>query len=69
MPHEHEIPAPVTTTIFFDFATARDISERERLVEELVLAASRSRVTVIVVGASHSCELNFDVQPTMSTPL
>lgn len=48
MPHEHEIPAPVTTTIFFDFATAREISERVRLTYESVAAASSSSVTVIV---------------------
>jgi hypothetical protein len=53
MPHEQEIPAPVTTTILFDLATARDISERARLVWESVLAASSSIVTVIVVLQNH----------------
>ena len=48
MPQEQEIPAPVTTTILFDLAIARDISESERLVWESVLAKSSSRVTVIV---------------------
>ena len=27
MPHEHEMPAPVTTTIFLDLATAKEMSE------------------------------------------
>jgi hypothetical protein len=27
MPHEHEMPAPVTMTIFLDLATAKEMSE------------------------------------------
>lgn len=48
MPQEQEIPAPVTTTIFFPFATEREISARARLTCESVAAASRSRVTVMM---------------------
>jgi hypothetical protein len=45
IPDEHDIPAPVITTIFLHFATARDRSLRERLVEKSALLASKSRVT------------------------
>ena len=48
MPQEQEIPAPVTTTIFFPFATEREISARVRLTYESDAAASMLRVTVMV---------------------
>lgn len=52
MPEEHEMPAPVRTTIFLDFATARERVARVRLVEKSVRHASRSRVTVMVARVS-----------------
>lgn len=48
MPEEHEIPAPVTTTIFLHLATKCEMFVRERRVE--VSDESRSRVTVMVAG-------------------
>jgi len=48
IPHEQEIPAPVTTTIFLLLTTESEISKRVLLVEESVARASRLRVTVIV---------------------
>ena len=50
MPHEHEMPAPDTTTIFLHFATERERLERIRLACASEEAVSRSRVTVIVHG-------------------
>lgn len=48
MPEEHDMPAPVTTTIFLHFATDSERSARERLVCESDLRAAKSRVTVMV---------------------
>ena len=53
IPHEQEIPAPVTTTIFLDFATDSEMSERARLVEESVARESKLRVTVMVGWWKH----------------
>jgi hypothetical protein len=69
MPHEQEMPAPVTTTILFALAIARDISERERLVWESALAASSSRVTVIVAKVKLHVHKLFDcLFPVASRP-
>ena len=48
IPHEHEIPAPVTTTIFLLLATEREILERVRRVDELVVSSSKLSVIVIL---------------------
>ena len=49
IPQEQEIPAPVTTMILLDFATARERSARVRRVEGSEWRESRWRETVIVV--------------------
>ena len=50
MPDEQEMPAPVTTTIFFRFATASERSLKIRLVCGSLAASARLSVTVIVDG-------------------
>ena len=47
MPQEQDIPAPVTTTIFFPLATDSEISDSVRLACESVDISSILRVTVI----------------------
>ena len=51
MPHEHEIPAPVTTRIFLHLATAKERFASVLLVWASEVDASRSRVIVIVEHA------------------
>ena len=48
IPHEHEIPAPVTTTIRLLFATAKDRLDNARLVGESEDDASKERVVTIL---------------------
>jgi hypothetical protein len=59
MPHEHEMPAPVTTTIFFDLATAKEMSESAlRVLDSPDTALSCSEIvmgcllSMVVVGGS-----------------
>ena len=53
MPHEHEMPAPVTTTIFLDLATAKEISDSaRRVLGSPEVASSRSESVMIVYGRS-----------------
>ena len=47
MPHEHEMPAPVTTMIFLHFATDREMSVRALRVLDSATGAPKSSVTVI----------------------
>ena len=47
MPHEHDMPAPVTTTIFLHLATASERFARDLLACASEVDASRSRVIVI----------------------
>jgi hypothetical protein len=49
MPHEHEIPAPVTTMIFLHFATESERSLRALRVDASE-PASKSRVCTILVS-------------------
>ena len=46
MPHEHEMPAPVTTNIFLHFATESDKLESRWRVVVSEAAALRSRVVM-----------------------
>ena len=50
MPQEQDIPAPVTTIIFFPLAMDNEISDSVRLVWESVDISSILRVTVIFGG-------------------
>ena len=53
MPAEHEMPAPVTTTIFLHLATACDMLDKDlREVASAVLSSS-SVTTMMKVGARH----------------
>lgn len=58
MPHEHEMPAPVTTIIFFDLATAKEMSESAlRVLDSPDTASSGSEIvmrclSMMVVGGS-----------------
>jgi hypothetical protein len=59
MPHEHEMPAPVTTTIFLDLATAKEMSESAlRVLDSPDTASSCSEIvmrcvlSMVVVGGS-----------------
>lgn len=54
IPLEHEIPAPVTTTIFLHFATESERLDSVRLLAESEAHLSRSRVMVIL--AHHTWE-------------
>ena len=47
MPLLQDIPAPVTTTIFFPLATNKEISDSVRLVRKSVDMSLILRVTVI----------------------
>ena len=51
IPHEHEMPAPVRTTIFLHFATASERLDSDRRVEGSPADLSRSRVTVMAFSA------------------
>ena len=50
MPHEHEIPAPVTTTIFLHFATASERFDNVRRVEVSVSDLFKSNVIGGIFG-------------------
>jgi cell shape-determining protein MreD len=47
IPQEQDMPAPVTTTIFFPLAMDSEISDSVRLVCESIDISLRLRVTVI----------------------
>lgn len=47
MPHEHEMPAPVTMTIFLDLATAKEMSESVLRVLDSPGAASSCSESVM----------------------
>ena len=50
MPHEHEMPAPVTTSIFLHFATERERLERRWRVVASDAASLRARVMMGIAG-------------------
>ena len=63
MPHEQEMPAPVTTTILLHFATESERFARARRVDDSAWILSRLRPTVMVVRPD-TClrkRLNFGV--------
>lgn len=51
IPHEQEMPAPVTTTIFLHFATESERLARARRVDGSVCNLSRLRATVMIACA------------------
>ena len=64
IPHEQDMPAPVSTTIFLLFATEREMSDSARLVTGSVCSPFRLRVKVMMLDDVQ----HRQVQPNARVP-